>query len=261
VNAHTILSFLLLLVVGGIVGLISASLVGHFGWRAAERLPGENRRPYCLFCLQPLTLDEITPFFGWIFRPDRFSFPCPCGERRGLWMQPAIEGIGFLSGLLAAMALAASHVNSPLGMLVPLAFGLGLLPSIALIDIHFGIIPDELNLLIALDGILWLLLGGGDFYLGMMTAAILLGLGLFLALVYSRWRGREMLGLGDVKFFAAAGLWLRPDTAAWFLAIAGLCGVVTSYLWKRAGGDKELPFAPGLCFALALCIFYQIFMQ
>ena len=86
--------------------------------------------------------------------------------------------------------------------------GLGLLPAIALVDLHFGIMPDGLNLLVAASGFVWIALGGDDFYTRSDPAAALLALGLFLALVYSRWRGKEMLGLGDVKFFAAAGLWL-----------------------------------------------------
>ncbi|HUY68888.1 MAG TPA: A24 family peptidase, partial [Alphaproteobacteria bacterium] len=144
--------------------------------------------------------------------------------------------------------------------LVPLAIGLGLLPAIALIDIHFGVIPDGLNMLVAVCGFLWLAMGGGNLAFGLVTAGLLLGLGLFLALIYSRWRGREMLGLGDVKFFAAAGLWLQMQTAPWFLAVAGITGVATAYLWKRAGGGKELPFGPALCLALAACIFYRICM-
>ena len=88
-------------------------------------------------------------------------------------------------------------------------------------------------------------LGGGDIYIALMVSASLLALGLFCAVVYSRWRGKEMLGLGDVKFFAAAGLWLDPQMVPWFLALAGIIGAITGLAWQRLGGGKESPFAPG----------------
>jgi prepilin signal peptidase PulO-like enzyme (type II secretory pathway) len=254
VSLHSVSLILLRLLVGGACGLAGASFAGHLGWRAADRLPGESRWPHCAFCLKPFPFDELLPLLGWLMRKQPFSFFCPCGERRGLWVQPLIEALGFMLGLGAAAVTPWS------ASFLPLVFGLGLLPAIALIDLHFGIIPDELNFLMALLGFLWLLLGGGEIYIGLILGALLLGIGLFLALFYSRWRGREMLGLGDVKFFAAAGLWLRPELAPWFLALAGVAGVVTSFLWRRAGGGKELPFAPALCLALAASIFYRISM-
>jgi leader peptidase (prepilin peptidase)/N-methyltransferase len=85
----------------------------------------------------------------------------------------------------------------------------------------------------------------------------MLAVGLFCALVYSRWRGMEMLGLGDVKFLAAAGLWLQFNTAPWFLALAGCIGVAFGLLQRRFGGGKEFPFAPSLCIALAVCVLYE----
>ena len=220
--------------------------------RSADRLPGESRQPHCLYCLRPLTWQEISPLFGWLLRPDALDFPCPCGKKKGLWQQAAAELSGFALGLLG-MYLADWSLAA-----LPLCLGLGLLPAMALIDLDFGLIPDGLNLLLALFGFGWTVASGGDVYLALVVVAALLAIGLFCALVYSRWRGREMLGLGDVKFFAAAGLWLLPVLAPWFLALAGVTGAVIGMLWRRAGGGKEFPFAPALCFSLAACVLYEV---
>lgn len=249
---HHLIAIVQHLLAGGLLGLIGASLAMHFGWRSADRLPGESRWPQCIFCLKQLTWQEVLPLSSWLLRPNARALPCPCGIRSGLWPQPAAELTGFLLGFVG-MWLSGWTL-----MAAPLCLGLGLLPAIALIDLHFGLIPDELNLLVGLTGFGYVAASDGDIYFALITAGVLLALGLFLALVYSRWRGREMLGLGDVKFFAAAGLWLQPETAPWFLGMAGIFGVIFNLVWQRLGGEKESPFAPSLCLALAICVFVQL---
>jgi prepilin signal peptidase PulO-like enzyme (type II secretory pathway) len=195
---------------------------------------------------------DIFPLFGWLLRPDTLALPCPCGQRKGLWAQPAAELLGLALGIVGVYLAGWSP------MIIPLCLGLGLLPAMAMIDFQFGIIPDGLNILTALFGLWWIAASGGDIYMALIITAGLLAVGLFCALAYSRWRKKEMLGLGDVKFFAAAGMWLQPEMAPWFLAFAGIIGLGLGLMWRRAGGGKEFPFAPALCFSLATCILYQL---
>ena len=250
-HPHHIIANILHLLVGGGLGLISAGLALAFGWRSADRLPGESRLPHCHYCYRAMTWQEIFPLFGWLLRPDTLSFACPCGQRKDLWQKPVAEALGFILGLLAMYFQDWSLAS------IPLCIGLGLLPAIALVDFHFGIIPDGHNLLLGLFGILFVVTNGDDIYLSVAVAAALLSIGLFFALVYSKWRGFEMLGLGDVKFFAAAGFWLHPHSSPWFLALGGFIGIFFNFLWRRAGGDKQFPFAPALCASLVVFILYQ----
>jgi leader peptidase (prepilin peptidase)/N-methyltransferase len=251
-QSHHTIAHVLQVIAGGGLGLASASLANRFGFRSADRLPGESRLPSCYFCLQPLTWQNAFPLIGWLLRPDVMTLPCPCGKRRGFWPQPFVEILGFILGITAVL------LGGWPGMSIPLALGLGLLPAIAMVDLHFGIIPDEANLLLGVIGFWFLMAGGGDTWLQMIVFAVLLALGLFCALVYSRWRGKEMLGIGDVKFFAAAGMWIHPDMVPWFLSMAGFSGILIGWLWKRAGGGKEFPFGPALCLSLIGCVIYQI---
>lgn len=247
------LLFILYVIIGGFLGLTGASVAGNFGYRSADRLPGESRRPHCVFCMRPMRWIDFLPLLGWITRMDPHKLPCPCGKRTGLWPQPVTEITGFILGALAIFLAGWSW------SMVPLCIGLGILPAIALIDMAFGLIPDELNLALAVLGFATLIIEDGDIFMGLISSAGLLSLGLVLALGYSKWRGREMLGLGDVKFFAAAGLWLPLDMIPWFLATSGIIGAIIGTLWKRGGGGKEFPFAPALCLSLAGCVFYQLY--
>lgn len=249
---HHFVAHILQLLAGGGLGLLSAALAHRFGARSADRLPGESRLPQCFFCLRPLSWQECSPLFSWLLRPDTLAFPCPCGLRRGMWPQPTSELIGFIFGLLAV------EIGGWGPEAVPAAIGLGLMAALAVIDFNFGIIPDELNIFLALLGGWWTYVNGNELWLSVIVAGALLTVGLFCAIAYSRWRKQEMLGLGDVKFFAAAGLWLQPDIAAWFLVGGGFLGGVIGILWQRLGGGKAFPFAPALCLSLAGCVFYQM---
>lgn len=249
------LPWLVHLMAGGALGLFSAGLTTALGMRWADRLPGESRVPECFYCLQPFIWSDVFPLLGWLLRPGPLRFPCPCGRRTGFWAQPLAELLGFLLGATAIGIMGWSW-----GALLA-CVGLGLLPAIALVDLSFGIIPDELNIFLGLTGLALAFLQG-DLFLALMTSAALLALGLALAFGYSKWRGREMLGLGDVKFFAAAGLWLPPMLAPWFLGVSGIFGVILGLLWRRAHpGNKEFPFGPALCLALALGVLGKPFLS
>jgi prepilin signal peptidase PulO-like enzyme (type II secretory pathway) len=169
-------------------------------------------------------------------------------------VQPVTELAGLVLGMVA-VGCAGIHWS---WTFLPLCLGLGILPAIASIDLAYGIIPDMLNGLLALSGLIWLAVSGGDVFLGLICSAGLLAFGLFLALFYSKWRKKEMLGLGDVKFFAAAGLWLPALTVPWFLALAGLLGVAIGLIVQKIRGEKEFPFAPALCLSLAACVLYGV---
>jgi len=248
------ISLLLGLFYGGALGLLAASLGSHFGYRSADRLPGESHLPECIFCMRPLQLHEYFPLFGWLLRMNALALPCPCGKRKGLWPQPVVEIIGFALGASAVILTGWSP------LCIPICLALGLLPAIALVDLAFGVIPDSLNLILALLGLTSLLMGNGDIFMGLVNAAGLLGLGLLLAIGYSKLRGHEMLGLGDVKFFAAVGLWLPIMLVPWFLFLSGLIGAIMGLVWKYYVGTKEFPFAPALCLTLAGCIYYQLYL-
>ncbi|MDD3370420.1 MAG: A24 family peptidase [Alphaproteobacteria bacterium] len=250
-NYHVIADLLHILAGGGI-GLVSASVAMLFGSRSADRLPGESRRPQCIYCSRPLSWQDATPLLGWLLRPGLRNLPCPCGLKTGLWQQPAAEIAGFVLGMLAMYF---QDWSLPA---IPLCLGMGILPAIALIDFHFRIIPDELNAALGLCGFFFILARGEDVFLGMISSSILLTLGLFFALVYSRWRRKEMLGLGDVKFFAASGLWLHPHTVATFLALGGIFGLIFNLLWRRISEEKQFPFAPALCLSLFVCVIYKL---
>lgn len=139
-----------------------------------------------------------------------------------------------------------------------------LLLVIAILDLETGLMSDVLSLVLGAAGVAYGLIRAPEMadYLPTLATGIALGaLGAFFAGPYSKWRGRDMLGWGDVKFFAAAGLWLAPTQLPLFLAIAGLAGVVNALVYRARTGRAESPFAPPLCLALWLCVIYGLNLE
>ena len=76
-------------------------------------------------------------------------------------------------------------------------------------------------------------------------------------LLYRRWRGREGMGLGDVKLAAVAGAWVDWRWLPYVVEAAALTGLALALAHARRKGapprgDLKLPFAVGFAPAIFL---------
>jgi leader peptidase (prepilin peptidase)/N-methyltransferase len=173
------------------------------------------------------------------------------------------------SGIRAALPLLSVALLAAVGVSLVASPGaeglfgafLGLLMSaIAVIDSRRYIIPNELT---AAAFALALLRAGaigpdadwlGVIWTAMRAAAIALPL-LALMIFYRRWRGRDGLGLGDIKLVAVAGAWLGWATIFAVIELAALSALsayfANAYFRKRPlKATAFLPF--GLFLAPAI---------
>ncbi|MBR0780544.1 prepilin peptidase [Bradyrhizobium iriomotense] len=144
---------------------------------------------------------------------------------------PGAEGLygAFLAALMLAIAAHdARHYLIP-NELTGTAFALALLRAAAFV-------PD-----IGLEALLWPLA---------RAAAVALPLLLLMAL-YRRWRGRDGLGLGDVKLAAVCGAWLDLVTVAAVIELAALLAIAV-YAANAARRKKPLRATAFLPFGLFL---------
>jgi leader peptidase (prepilin peptidase)/N-methyltransferase len=175
------------------------------------------------------------------------------GVRQHLLRNAAAAFIG--AGALVTSLVASPDVHGALGA------GLALVMlAIAIIDARSFIIPDELNAAaLALALVDAGLQDPGSIVAG-VTWSIARGIalaGCFLAVraAYYRLRGREGIGLGDVKLAGVAGAWLGGTTMPIAVEIAALTALGTYALRQLIGGRSigatvRLPF--GLFFAPAI---------
>jgi prepilin signal peptidase PulO-like enzyme (type II secretory pathway) len=152
--------------------------------------------------------------------------------------------------------------------LAPLVVAGAALLAMVAIDLHASRLPDLLNAILAITGAAfhwttdWLHAIPADLLLGASFGAALL---YAVRVVYLRLRGVEALGLGDVKFMAAAGLWVGIWGIAPLILIAALTTLTVVLLrhgravTSEAVRRRRIPFGPGLALGLAVVVAGQVF--
>jgi leader peptidase (prepilin peptidase)/N-methyltransferase len=134
---------------------------------------------------------------------------------------------------------------------------------LAWIDIQHGIIPDWLNLAIAGLGLLKILMIGDppDALQAIGEGVVIGALFWLLRRLYFAYRNVQGLGLGDVKFLAAAGIWVGMTGLPMLLLVATLTALVCAGIVHVTGRslttETSMPFGPFLAAGLLLTSGFQ----
>jgi leader peptidase (prepilin peptidase)/N-methyltransferase len=145
------------------------------------------------------------------------------------------------------------------------AWGAGLaalMVAIAAIDARRFIIPDELTAAALALGLAYAAVEDSEIWAQALAWSALRGVVPALAFFgvragYRRWRGREGIGLGDVKLAGVAGVWLDWQTIPIAIEIAAVAAigaylVMHLYFRRTVRPTTRLPF--GLFLAPAIWI-------
>ena len=225
----------------------------------------------CPKCGKAIAPYDNIPVLSWLFLGGK----CRNCKTKISAMYPAVE---FLTGILF---LACYLVFGPTVDALKWAVFAALLVVLTITDLRERILPDKVNffglgvgLLFSiftqsLDGTaLWLARRWFDFpppqaVLSFADAALgaLAGSGLLwiVAEGYFRIRGREGMGLGDVKMMAAVGAFLGLKRTLMTVLVGSLLGSVIGILLisvSKKGRDYELPFGTFLGAGALLVLFF-----
>jgi len=133
-------------------------------------------------------------------------------------------------------------------------------------DIRFGIIPNWLNAIIAVLGLARALVidGASGVLTGAVAGVVIGAVLMLLRRGYFAWRGVQGLGLGDVKFLAAAGIWTGLFDFPLLLLIATLAALALAGVLHLTGravtAQTAIPFGPSLAFGLLATLVLQPLM-
>jgi len=135
--------------------------------------------------------------------------------------------------------------------------------ALSLIDLRHGIIPDWLNLAIGGLGVAQAVIAGGAAAGCEATAEGVVAGTIFWLLreLYFSLRKSDGLGLGDVKFLAAATIWIGLIGIPTLLLIASISALAVAGSLQLAGQQMtrqtSLPFGPFLAAGLLLTLVVQ----
>jgi len=224
---------------GAIAGSFLATIL--IRWPRGEHVTAGRSR--CDACEAPLASRDLIPILSFVAARGRCR---RCGARIDR-RHVAIEAAAALVGAVAALA----H-PLPLAAVTAL-FGWWLL-LIAALDLEHEWLPDLLTLPLIPLGLLAAWSGFGPPLVERLIGVAAGWTSLFLiAFLYRRLRGREGMGGGDPKLFAALGSWLGAFHLPLVLVGAGLLGLVAALLMRlrgeRVGAATRLPL--GALMALA----------
>jgi leader peptidase (prepilin peptidase)/N-methyltransferase len=197
-------------------------------------------RSACPQCARPLRVLENVPLLSFFWLRGRCA---GCGQAIS-WRYPFIEALTAIAFATVFWRFGATVAGGAALLLT------SFLIAAAAIDARTTWLPDSLTL-----PLLWLGLAVNS--LGLLTdlhSSVLGAMAGYLSLwlVYQGFfwvTGREGMGYGDFKLFAALGAWLGWQFLPMILLLAALTGTVIGVLgWLRARVDREthLPFGPYL---------------
>ena len=205
-------------------------------------------RSRCPACGEPVKALDNIPIISWICLRGR----CPaCAAPIG-WRYPLVEALGALAAIAALwwfglgwQALAAAVY---LWALIALAF----------IDWETGLLPDQITLPLLWCGLLVNWVDGT-----MLGSAVIGAAAGYLSLWAIYWAfklvtGKEGMGYGDFKLYAAIGAWLgwqALPAVALLAAVAGILYALPPILLGHRDRSAPIRFGPFLATAGGLALF------
>lgn len=187
------------------------------------------------------------PVFGWLMLRGKCNdCQAPISAR-----YPIVEG---------ATALLSAATVWQFGATLEGLFWLGFvwsLVALTLIDLDEMILPDKITLPLVWAGLLWHLwsqtLPLEEVVIGAMAG--------YLSLWSIYWlfkliTGKEGMGYGDFKLFAAFGAWFGWEALPLIILLSAAAGAVIGIIQQRIRAGQPMAFGPYLCVAALVYLFF-----
>lgn len=259
------IELLFVIIIGLALGSFSSALI----YRIPKGLPwiiGKTKdlegkdingaRSYCPHCGTDLKFLDLIPLLSWMFNKGR----CRHCANPISKIYPIIELVSLLLCFLSYVLL---------GFSAELFFILALTPfllALLVIDLEKMILPNALVFIVGAIGFFYMIYT--SFFVTSLSQKLYLvdhvigfflygGVSWFLGWFMSKLLKKDALGFGDVKFFAAAGIWLGVSSLSVFCFFAGIFGVIMALIWQVFFKKRTFPFGPALITSLYLLILFE----
>lgn len=233
-----------------VVGAIIGSYIGVIVLRWPTGEATVNGRSRCDTCQRQLAWFDLVPLVSFLLLWGRCRYckaPIKPVQAFAEWSGAVLCGLAFY--LLPIEAAAACSL-----------LFLTLIP-LALLDARHLWLPDSLVLAVALLGLMagGLTSEGTELSTRILSAALAFVVLEALRRLFAMVRGREGMGAGDPKLFAALALWLSPYDLPVLILLASMLGIavaLASTIRKRP--IEQLPFGTLLAAGTALLLLARL---
>ncbi len=145
----------------------------------------------------------------------------------------------------------------------PVFLALPFLIAAVVIDWEHMILPNDLNAAVTILAVIYIALAswqaGWDMavVLDHVLAGILITVVFVLvSFVVGKIKGRQALGMGDLKFLPAAGFFLGMAAIPSYMALSGVLGLLSAVLKRKKDENGLFPFGP----ALIISLYFHLFL-
>ena len=211
--------------------------VGSFCNVLIYRIPKEEefvRTPsHCMKCGHELKWYELIPVVSWLMQGGKCR---ACGVKLSS-QYPIVEAINGGMWLLTGILFRGDWLTVGLYCVL-----FSMLLVLSVIDWRIFIIPNGINLVILILGIIRVATDPGNWLLYVIGMVSVSGVFLLLHLL----TGGNGLGMGDVKLVGAAGLLLGWQNMLLAVLVGSLGGAIIHSVRMKHGADRKLAFGPYL---------------
>lgn len=226
-----------------ILGAIVGSFIMAVGWRIPRGINWLSGRSCCPQCGTQLAARDLLPIASWLLLGGKAR--C-CGGAISC-RYPLAEVAGAGAFVFPDMLI------GPQPEVLALFLLFGFLAVISLVDISHRYIPDVAVACVWLLGLVSDWLGWfAPIDEGLLSSLAIGAILLAMRCVVGRYAGREALGLGDVKLFAAAGPWVGLEGLPILVFGSSAFALAFYPLWRRRSAIVEMPFGPAIATMLYL---------
>ena len=247
---------------GGLFGSFTTALIHRiprgipiaFGQKSSKGGAVDGTaRSYCLHCGHQLSFLDLVPILSYLFLRGKCRH---CGKAYGS-SYFMVECACVLLALLCFSVFGLSAEALWAVMTLPI------LIALFVIDLQRYILPNKLVLALFCLGVFaqmdyqGIASGQWGSLIMFLDAVIYAAVAWLIGVIFTVILKKEALGFGDVKFYAAAGIWLGGMILPVFMILSGVLGMLHGGYMRVKHKKAIFPFGPSLIISMGICYIFK----
>ena len=222
-----------------IFSLIFGAVFGSFITAASYRLPKNESmltRSHCPKCNKPLKIKSLIPIFSWLFQKGK----CLNCKAKISVRYPITELTTSLLFLISYLRFGFNWNTVIFDLIIVVCL------IMIISDLETYIIPDSMQISLLILSLIFIYYNNFDILYSVISAIVYFGIIFLSGCIVEKWKKKDAIGGGDIKFITIAGLVLGVSSLPFFFLFSGIFGVIFGLLWKKIKKNEYFPFGPAL---------------